>query len=314
MTTEPSATRTWKAHRPFDVRAFPALSLATFAPLIPGLLLVLGAGLMSVLAGPDNNWDLRYYHLYAPWAYLYDRYLYDIGPAQSQGFFNPASDFLFYGLISSPLNGFPRAVAFIMGAIHGINAVLVLLIANHVIRPAKDTERRILRAVALFLGISGVGFVSLLGLTTNDLINSIFVLGALLCLLKFDGAKGSRAALLTATGLLIGIAVGLKYTAAVFAPGLFIIAAVLAIRHRTLHGLAGFVAASIAAVLLVAGPHMLTLWRDFGNPFFPLFNDIFQSPSYDPVPLRDDRFVPGTIWEFLAYPFYWARYNHYLVT
>src|SRR6185437_800339 len=143
---------------------------------------------------------LRYYHLYAPWAYLHDRYLYDIGPAQSQGFLNPASDFLFYGLIASPLNDFPRVVAFIMGAVHGINAVLVLLIANHVIRPRQDIERRILRTVALLLGISGVGFVSLLGLTTNDLINSIFVLGALLCLLKFDGAKRNRAAILMAAG------------------------------------------------------------------------------------------------------------------
>jgi len=51
-------------------------------------------------ARPDNYWDLRYYHLYAPWAYLHDRYLYDVGPAQEQGFLNPIADLLFYGLIS----------------------------------------------------------------------------------------------------------------------------------------------------------------------------------------------------------------------
>src|SRR6266851_4307638 len=71
-------------------------------------LICAGAGLLSVMLGPDNYWDLRYYHLYAPWAYLHDRFLYDIGPAQEQGFLNPTADFLLYGLISSALNDFPR--------------------------------------------------------------------------------------------------------------------------------------------------------------------------------------------------------------
>ena len=82
------------------------------------LLVCAGVGLLSVALGPDNYWDLRYYHLYAPWAYLHGRYLYDIGPAQEQGFLNPTADFLFYGLISSPLNSAPRLIAFIMGAVH----------------------------------------------------------------------------------------------------------------------------------------------------------------------------------------------------
>src|SRR3974390_3600554 len=81
-----------------------------------------GAGLVSVILGPDNYWDLRYYHLYAPWAYLHHRYLYDVGPAQEQGFLNPTADFLFYGMIMSPLNAAPRLIAFIMGTLHGLNA------------------------------------------------------------------------------------------------------------------------------------------------------------------------------------------------
>jgi hypothetical protein len=47
-------------------------------------LICVGAGLLSVMLGPDNYWDLRYYHLYAPWAYLHDRYLshrFDFGHA-----------------------------------------------------------------------------------------------------------------------------------------------------------------------------------------------------------------------------------------
>src|SRR5215472_10998963 len=99
-----------------------------------------GAGLLSVILGPDNYWDLRYYHLYDPWAYLHGRYLYDIGPAQEQGFLNPTADFLLYGLVSSSLNNFPRLVAFVMGAVHGINAALLLAITRHVIRPREPAE------------------------------------------------------------------------------------------------------------------------------------------------------------------------------
>src|SRR5713226_4377879 len=108
------------------------------------LLLVLvcvGAGFLSILLGPDHYWDLRYYHLYAPWAYLHDRYLYDIGPAQEQGFLNPTADLFFYGLISSSLNETPRLIAFIMGAMHGINAAVLFAISRHVIRPIQTSER-----------------------------------------------------------------------------------------------------------------------------------------------------------------------------
>src|SRR6202521_5443815 len=112
------------------------------------LLICVGCGFLSVALGPDNYWDLRYYHLYAPWAYLHDRYLYDIGPAQEQGFLNPTADFIFYGLISSPLNEMPRIVAFIMGALHGLNAAFALAIIWHVLRPSEPRERRTLQAAA----------------------------------------------------------------------------------------------------------------------------------------------------------------------
>src|SRR5579871_1770683 len=139
------------------------------------LLICAAAGVVSIMLGPDNYWDLRYYHLYDPWAYLHGRYLYDLGPAQEQGFLNPVADFLLYGLVSSPLNDFPRIVAFIMGAVHGINAALVYAIACHVIRVPQETERWTLRAVAFLIGVTGAGWISLLGGSSNDLTSGLFV-------------------------------------------------------------------------------------------------------------------------------------------
>jgi hypothetical protein len=282
------------------------------------LLLVLvcaGAGLLSVVLGPDNYWDLRYYHLYAPWAYLHDRYLYDIGPAQEQGFLNPTADFLLYGLISSPLNATPRLVAFIMGAVHGINAALLLAIACRVIRPPEAAERATLIAAAWLMGVSGAGFVGLLGTSSNDLTTSLFVLGSLLSLLKVNERPGGRGtwAGFAAAGLWVGAGLGLKYTVAFVVPGLGVVAVLVAHRKRTLIGLMVFGLAAALGFFIFAGHHLLTLWNAFENPFFPYLNQIFRSPYFEPTAIWDPRFIPDSFWKLLTFPFYWAKTNSYVV-
>ena len=286
------------------------------APLLIALIVCTAFGLLSIALGPDNNWDLRFYHLYAPWAYIHGRYLYDIAPAQYQGFFNPTSDLLFYALASSPLNATPRLLSFIMGAVHGINAVIVLAIAYYVLRPLAVSERLALRAIALLIGTTGAGFISLLGVTTNDLINSIFVNGSLLALLRLGASNGlpdwHRFAW---PGLLAGIGVGLKYTAVIFMPGLGLIALVITIQRRSMAGIVVFGVGTGLGFIAVAGHHMLTLWQLFGNPVFPLLNDIFQSPYYEAKSLLSDhRFRPRDFLQVIAYPFYWAKTNNYLVS
>ena len=267
------------------------------------------------MLGPDNYWDLRYYHLYNPWAYLHGRYLYDLGPAQEQGFLNPVADFLLYGLVSSPLNDFPRIVAFIMGAVHGINAALVFAIACHVIRPTDETERRTLRAVAFLIGVTGAGWISLLGGSSNDLTSALFVLASfyvLLVLAERPFAAGTWRSFAFA-GLWIGLGVGLKNTSAIYAPGVGAVLLLVALRHRTVAGLLVFGLASAVGFFAVTAHHMLTLWEDFRNPFFPYLNQIFRSPWWEPIAIRDDRFIPATLWDLLAFPFYWVKVHTYVV-
>lgn len=273
----------------------------------------IGAGLLSVILGPDNYWDLRYYHLYAPWAYLHGRYLYDIGPAQEQGFLNPTADFLLYGLVSSPLNNFPRLVAFIMGVVHGINAALLVAITRHVIRPPGQAERWTLRGAAWLMGASGSGFLALLGTSSNDLSCDVFLLAALLALLKVDARSGGGWRGFATAGLCAGLGVGLKYTAAFVAPGLGVVALLAALRKQTLIGLVAFVTASAVGFIIFAGHHLLTLWADFRNPFFPYLNQIFRSPYFDPTPIWDARFIPNSFWKLMTFPFYWAKTNSYVV-
>jgi hypothetical protein len=288
-------------------RAWPLWALGAF---ICG-----GVGLLSVALGPDNYWDLRYYHLYAPWGYLHDRYLYDVGPAQEQGFLNPVADLLLYGLITSPLNETPRIVAFIMGAVHGINAAVLLAISCHVIRPSQTLERRSLGGAAWLMGVSGAGFVSLVGTSTNDLTSSLFVLGSLLSVLKVAEPATGRGTQLgfAGAGLLAGIGIGLKYTSAVYAPGLGAVVLLVAARRRTVGGLVMFGVGGLLGFLAVAGHHMLTLWHDFGNPTFPYLNQIFRSPYWEPEAIRDARFIPNDFWQLMTYPFYWTTVDTYTV-
>src|SRR5438132_1896140 len=159
MIDQQAAIGTARGRSSFAVEA----PVAAWRFWLPGLLVCGGAGLLSVILGPDDYWDLRYYHRYAPWTYLHDRYLYDIGPAQEEGFLLPVADFLFYGLISSPLNETPRIVAFVMGAVHGINAALILAIACLVLRPLRRIELWVLVAAAFLMRVCGAGTFDLLG-------------------------------------------------------------------------------------------------------------------------------------------------------
>lgn len=279
------------------------------------LLICVGTGFLSVALGPDNYWDLRYYHLYAPWAYLHHRYLYDVGPAQEQGFLNPTADLFLYGMIMSPLNEAPRVVAFIMGIVHGINAAVLFAISCHVICPIRALERWTLRAAAWLIGVSGAGFVSLVGTSSNDLTSSLFVLASLLGVLK-TGQPIIRNRVwyrFAGSGVLAGIGIGLKYTSAVYAPGLGAIALVAAVRRRTAGGLVAFGAAALLGFIAVAGHHMYTLWHDFGNPTFPYLNQIFQSPYWEPIAIRDARFIPQDFWKLVLYPFYLTIDQPYVV-
>ncbi len=280
------------------------------------LLICIGAGFLSVMLGPDNYWDLRYYHLYAPWGYLHDRYLYDIGPAQEEGFLNPVADFLLYGLISSPLNETPRIVSFVMGAVHGLNAALIFAIARHVIRPPDPVERSTLIAVAWLMGVSGGGFISLLGTSSNDLTSALFVLGSMLGVLYSADRTVGRGTwrVFAVAGLLAGLGIALKYTSAIFAPGLGIVAAVAAWRQKTAGGLIVFGVAASFGFIVVAAHHMLTLWNDFGNPVFPYMNQIFQSSYFEPTEIVESRFLQRDLWSLIIFPFSWTRLDTYVVT
>jgi hypothetical protein len=62
-------------------------------------------------------------------------------------------------------------------------------------------------------------------------------------------------------------------------------------------------AATGVAFALVSAPWAYRLEGKFGNPFFPLLNNIFRSPQFTTEPLRHLRFIPSGLGEALRRPF-----------
>lgn len=261
-------------------------------------------GLLSVLLGQDDNWDMRNYHLYNPFAVLHGRIGFDIAPGHWQSYFNPTLDFLYYGLVTylpGPLAGF------VMGALHGLNLMLVLAIAAQVLQRLSPAERYSAPLLLAVCGVCGTGFLAQLGSSMGDNMTALLVLSPVLILLRgWDGLSGPRrgTAVVLAAGLLMGLGAGLKLTNATFATGLCLaLLTVPAPWPARLRLAFLFGVAVLAGIAITAGWWFATMWQAFGNPLFPQFNNIFKSPLALAFGVIDDVHVPKTIGEALAWPF-----------
>ncbi len=270
------------------------------------LLVPLGFGLLSVLLGQDDNWDLHNYHLYNPYALLNGKIGLDLAPAQWQSYFNPTLDLLYYGLttcLPAP------AVGFIMGYLHGLNFILLLALARQILHPTKaGTAAYRLPLLLSLAGCLGAGFLSELGNTMGDNMTSLFVLGALLLVLKEwpqlaqGGVRGAAVAGLA--GLVMGLGTGLKLTNATYALALCL--ALFALPGKVWLGLRTSFALGtgvLAGIAISAGHWYWKMWQVFGNPLFPQFNDRFHGPLAASIGIGDTGWLPKDWTEKVLWPF-----------
>ena len=59
----------------------------------------------------------------------------------------------------------------------------------------------------------------------------------------------------------------------------------------------------LAGFALTGGYSAYTLWSKYGNPVFPFYNGIFESPWYPTVNFSDSRFVLRSLLQAALYPF-----------
>jgi len=268
-----------------------------------GVLLCIGVlafGGAALWLGQSNNWDLRNYHWYDGWAWLSGRGAQDIAAAQAQTWFNPTLPALLYLLLStlSPWLG-----TFVLGAVQGLNLLPLHRIAVQLLPPALLQQRRWLALLVAVVGATGATQRGELGAGFGDNLVSLPLLCAIALLLspRIGNVR------IAAAGALIGLAVGLKLTAAPIASGIVLAAPLLfAARGPAWRQWLLLAGCALAGFLVVNGHWMWQLWREFGNPLFPQFAAFFGGDFVAPAELRDTRWLPHSALEWLFYPLVWA--------
>ncbi len=291
------------------------LAAASWARREPGRVgawgLVIAFGLFVLIRGKDAEWDFRNYHWYNPYAWLTGRRGFDVAVAQHATYYNPLMDVPIYvGAQIMPA----WLIGLLFGLVQGINAVLLYELAHAALDGTAERQRSWIALAIATAGMLGGMTLLLAGVTSHDLTVSLFVLGALVLLMRLDdGAAGTRGDLwrVVGAGLAGGAAVGLKLTMVPYALGLAAGVLVLAApwRARVLR-LAALGAGGFAGALVCGGFWALTLWHETGNPVFPYFNDVIGSPLLLAQSYRDTRFLPQglDVWTFpFLFSFDWAR-------
>ncbi|WP_157088197.1 glycosyltransferase 87 family protein [Bradyrhizobium jicamae] len=283
-----------EAARPADrARQTPILQTKALVPMAIALGSLLAGAIYTWFAGEDVNWDWLNYHEYNVWAVITGRYGIDALPAGFQTYFNPTVYFPVYYL--RHLLPVPYGLM-IMGAVHGLNLLLIYFLMRVLLREAATAS-----AIAAAILIAAVGPMTLseVGTSFSDILTALPVVAGCILIVSADGSRPGRYVL---AGLLIGAAVGLKLTNVAFALGAA--AAVLVATRPLLATFCLGVGGAIGA-LATGGAWGLMLWREMGNPIFPLFNAVFQSPELVPMNIMDWQFMPRGLLDALAYPFYW---------
>lgn len=277
--------------------------MTRFPPLlVAALAFPIAGGLLSLALGQDANWDLRNYHRYAPWA-MADRLGLDLAPVGLPSYANPLVD-VPYAVLADRLP--PRVLAFLMGAWQALAGVLLLRIGRTLLPTAGNGILLALAGVACL----GGAFLAEFGSTMGDDTTAVLMLAAFAIVLDGIDRSPARGRLLVA-GLVAGATVGLKLTNAPYALALAV--AVLATgpgasrdRARACTWLA---VGMTLGFLVTYGAWGLALWRAFGNPFFPMFNRLFEAPLAEAALMVDRRWMPKGVleavlfpWSFTAFP------------
>lgn len=263
---------------------------------LPALLLAA----WTVVAGKDLNWDLLHYHYYVAHSLLTGRFDHDYFAARTESYLNPLGYVPFYLMIQAGWHSV--LVSMLLAAVHSASVGLLFLLSWRLFAHRPLPGRIAYSVLGAVLGAASAVFLATAGTSYLDPLLTVFMLGGVVLLLGARQRDGTARAL--AAGALFGLAAGLKYSNAFFAlAGLVLVASIpRASWTDRARACAAYATGGAAAVALAAGPWLVRLGREFGNPFFPHLNALFGSPEAPPFMLASGRFVPETLGEALAFP------------
>lgn len=264
----------------------------------------LGCGALALvvnyLLGKEMAWDTLGYHVYAGFSALHDRFAQDYFPAGIQSYFNPYAYVPFYALATSGLSALQASS--LLALLHAVILCLTFELAL-VVFPSGTRLQRFGMAVCA-VAMAGVNPILLqqLGTSFTDITTGELVLAGWLLLASTIRAAASTRVIFAAA--LLGAATALKPTNAVHSVAAAVILVMLPQpATRRIQYLSTYACTLGMSFAIVAAPWSYRLMRTFGNPFFPLQNNVFRSPEFVTQPLRHLRFIPSGLAEALWRPF-----------
>ena len=254
----------------------------------------------TLVAGKDVNWDLLNYHYYLPFELLAGRLEQDFFAASAQSYLNPVGYVPFYLMVSSGWHSVFASVA--LAVAHSSSLALLYFLAWRVFAHLPPRERIGFSCLAAATGGATAVFWATVGASFLDPLLAPLLLGGLLLLLDAGRSAALRA---LAAGALFGAAAALKYSNAIFAIAALplVFAMPGATRGLRLRAFLAYAAGGALAVGVLAGPWLAMLYREFGNPVFPLMNAWFRSPDAPPFNPGSERFAPQGWLAVLLFPF-----------
>jgi hypothetical protein len=270
----------------------------------PRLLVYSCCTLLAILTswwlGKDMQWDTLDYHFYAGFSAIHDRFGLDYFAAGVQSYFNPYAYAPFYLLATSGLTALE--VATIFAVIHSAILWLSYELAG-AIAPWNERRTRVAMGVcAAVLAFSNPVLIDQFGSSYADITTAELALAG--CLLLFGTFRVPEAWRIVGAGALLGAASALKLSNGLTAASLMIVPLFLAAGWRRRVGYTALLGLCTgASFVLVCAPWSIPLARHFGNPLFPMLNNVFRSPYYTTGPNTDSLFIPATVSAALWRPF-----------
>ena len=271
------------------------------------------AGTLSIYIGMDRNTDVKNYHIYNAWAFVNDRIGFDLLPADIQSYFNPLPDIPYFLMIKY-FNNHPAIVTFVWGFSYALFLFLIYKLSKFIF---KDYYKCYTTAISVMIASGVFMVVRHIGWLSNDILFADLALISLYFILKSFG-KIYHPKLLLSAGLITGAAVGLKYTAAIFAIPLLLTFLIFYKQFTNPKKSFWLLVAGMAlGFLLTDGFWMYKLYHQFHNPLFPYFNWIFHS-DYIAMPnvfttdfAQDIEHIQKKT--FLLYPFFYRTDIHFQI-
>ncbi len=266
---------------------------------------LLFGGLFGIIFRNNISWDFLSYHYYNGWAFLNDRLNTDFFPAMFRTYFNPVLDSCLYFLITK-LNNHPYLFLFISGFNLGMFLFVSYKFFEFIFNENK--EQKIYILFGLILTFISPLLLICVDFSYLEITLSILAFSALLIFAKniFKEISPARNLMLFFSGLLTGATVGLKYTMCTFG---FVTILTIILNYKSitkpLRTMFLILSGMFIGFLITDGWWMWILWKQFHNPLFPYFNNIFRSDLCDINAVMSYEFVhmrPDNIFSFVFAP------------